>query len=38
MIADRNRGHAFADGFNDGTAFMARDRREDAFRVCTDKV
>ncbi|MNG95414.1 hypothetical protein D3C79_544500 [compost metagenome] len=35
VIADGNRGHALTDGFDNGTAFMAKDRREDAFRVGT---
>ena len=33
MVADRNRGHALADRLNHRTAFVAENRREDAFRV-----
>ena len=34
VIAHSHRGHALADGFHHCAAFMAQDRREDAFRVC----
>jgi len=33
VIAHRHRGHALAHCFDDRTAFMTQDRREDAFRV-----
>lgn len=33
VIADRDRGHALADGFNHRATFVPQDRRENAFRV-----
>ncbi len=35
MIADSDRRHAFADGFNHCATFVSQDRWKDAFRVCT---
>src|SRR3989344_2926821 len=35
MIANRHRGHAFADRFDDSPAFVTEDGRENAFRVST---
>ncbi|MNY08988.1 hypothetical protein D3C86_1418760 [compost metagenome] len=35
MIAHRNGGHALANRFHNRTAFVAENRREDAFRICT---
>ncbi len=33
MVTHFNAGHAFAYGFDDAAAFMAKNRRENAFRV-----
>ncbi|MNZ69825.1 hypothetical protein D3C78_881400 [compost metagenome] len=35
VITRRDRGHTLADGFDNGSAFVTQDRREDAFRVGT---
>jgi hypothetical protein len=33
VVADGQRGHAFADGFDDATAFMTQNAGKDAFGV-----
>ena len=37
MVTDRDRGHAGTDLFNDAAAFVAEDRREQAFGIVAGK-